>query len=224
VVNLKEIFDYYNERAPEYDDIYLGKQPGLPEPEFYSKDVERIKEVCAGFGNGHLIDIGCGTGYWLPYYAGNCSEITLVDQSRRMLFECQKRVKASTVDKNIHYVKGDFFDVRFFSRIFDSALIAFLISHLVEDDAKVFFVKLRKILKSHAKVLWIDGFWSELRSRYREKSGFQQRALADGRSFTIFKKYFDEHDIQSVIRGNGMALDSIYTGDIFFAAKATLSI
>ncbi len=220
---MKEMFDYYNERAPEYDDIYLGKQPGIPEPESYIKDVEKIKAICTTFGKGHIIDIGCGTGYWLPYYARNCSEITLVDQSRRMLYECQKKAEASAVDKDIHYVKGNFFDVRFFSRIFDSAVIAFLISHLSEEDTTVFFKKLKKILKPNANVLWIDGFWSELRSRYREKSGFQKRTLVDGRSFTILKRYFDEYDIKSIIRDNGMVIDSIYTGGIFFAASATLS-
>ena len=217
------MFDYYNERAPEYDDIYLGKQPGMPEPEFYIKDVEKIKAICSAFGKGHIIDIGCGTGFWLPYYARNCSEITLVDQSRRMLCECQKKVEASAADKAIHYVKGNFFDVRFFSRIFDSAVVAFLISHLSEEDTKVFFEKLRKILKPHANVLWIDGFWSELRSRYREKSGLQERTLVDGRSFTILKRYFDEYDIKSTIQDYGMVIDSIYTGNIFFAANATLS-
>ena len=99
-----EMLEYYDERAPEYDEIYQGKGPGIPEPAAYTADVEAIKAVCRDFGHGHLIDIGCGTGYWLPYYIGNCQEISLVDQSRRMLSECQKRIKELETDIDVHFV------------------------------------------------------------------------------------------------------------------------
>jgi putative AdoMet-dependent methyltransferase len=218
----QELMDYYDERAAEYDEVYLGKSPGMPEPETYQRDVDAIKKICGAFGRGHLIDIGCGTGYWLPYYEGNCTEITLVDQSRSMLMECRKKVTQSPESKKVHFVKGNFFQMRFLPRIFDCAVIAFLISHMTRDDETTFFKKLKMIMKPKAGVLWIDGSWSELRSKYRDKESNQQRTLQDGRSFSIFKRYFEEQDVKVILSKHSLKLRSLYMGDAFFAAEAVL--
>jgi len=213
------MFEYYDERAPEYDEIYKGETPGMPEAPLYKEDVERIKSICSGFGQGHLIDVACGTGYWLPYYAGNCGEITLVDQSRRMLVECQKRANSLNLDKTIHYIKSDFFEIRFLSQVFDSAVVAFLMSHLTEETTGIFIDKLRRILNPGASVLWIDGSWTSIRKKYREKSGLQERKLKSGRAYTIFKRYFDEHDIESFLQENSLSMKAFYFGDVFFAVN-----
>lgn len=213
---------YYDARAPEYDEVYLGKSPGIPEPETYGRDVRAIRTVCAAFGFGHLIDIGCGTGYWFPYYGKNCSEVTLIDQSRSMLVESQKKVNEQLTDVDVHFIRGNFLDVRFFSKIFDSALVAFMISHLTEEDEYVFFKKLMEILKPKSEMLWIDGSWSSVRKKYRGKRGLQARTLNNGRSFTIYKQYFDENDINAVIKKYSLTLRSLYMGDVFFAARTVL--
>jgi len=218
----EELMKYYEERAPEYDEVYLGKSPGIPEPEAYARDVKEIKTICRGFGRGHLIDIGCGTGFWMPYYAKNCVEITLVDQSRNMLVQCQKKVNELAIDVDVHLLKGNFFDVRFFSKIFDTTLIAFFISHMNEEKEQVFFKKLRKILKPKAEMLWIDGSWSKKRAMHRQREGYQERILNDGRKFSIFKKYFEKNDVTRTLKKYSFVLRSLYMGDVFFAAHCAL--
>jgi ubiquinone/menaquinone biosynthesis C-methylase UbiE len=218
----QELIDYYEERASHYDEVYSGKSPDVPEPHVYIRDVERISDICTRFGRGHLIDIGCGTCYWLPHYAKNCREVTLVDESRNMLLACQKRTNELPSDIDIHFIKGNFFHLRFLSKIFDTALIAFLISHLIEEDEQLFFKKIAEILKPKADILWIDGSWSSVRRKYREKEGLQQRTLTDGQSFTIFKRYFGEQDIKVISRRYSLLLRSLYMGDVFFAAHLAL--
>jgi ubiquinone/menaquinone biosynthesis C-methylase UbiE len=217
-----EMMEYYDERAPEYDEIYQGKGPSISEPQVYKKDVEAIEVMCRDFGRGHLIDVGCGTGYWLPFYSGNCTGITLVDQSRRMLGECQKRIKELEMDAEVHFVKGNFMDVRFFSKVYDAAVAGFFISHLQKDNERRFWNKLRRLLKPEADVLWIDGSWSKTRKKYRAKDGFQKRTLNDGRIFTIYKKYYDEHDIRAITAEYSLTLRTLYAGEVFFAAHVTL--
>ena len=216
----EELTKYYDERAPEYDEVYLGKSPGIPEPEAYARDVKEIKKICRGFGSGHLIDIGCGTGFWMPCYAKNCTEITLVDQSRSMLVQCQKKVDELDSDICINLIKGDFFDIRFLSKIYNTTLTAFLISHLDEEHTHIFFRKIKSILKPRAEMLWIDGSWSRKRARYREKEGFQERALNDGRRFSIFKKYFEKEEVYNLLKKYNLDLCSLYMGDVFFTAHA----
>ena len=217
-----QMLEYYEERAPEYDEIYQGEGPGIPDPALYTEDVEAIKKVCRDFGRGHLIDVGCGTGYWLPYYASNCTEITLVDQSRRMLSECQKRIKELHTDIDIHFVKGDFMGLRFLSKVYDAAVIGFFISHLQEEDAHLFWRRLKQILKPNADILWIDGSWSDTRKKHRAREGIQQRALNDGRVFAIFKKYFDEKEIGAVAANYSLTLRSLYMGEVYFVAYLRL--
>ena len=218
----QELLEYYEERAPEYDELYLGKGPALSAPDAYIGDVRKISALCKQFGRGHLIDIGCGTGYWLQYYSNNCKEITLVDQSRNMLVECQKKTRKITPEIGINFIKGNFFHLRFLSRIFDSALIGFLISHLPSDEERIFFTKIKGILRPKASILWIDGAWSPLREKFRKKEGFQERRLNDGRSFSIFKRYFDEEDIRTILEKHTMMLESLYMGEVFFAAQCAL--
>ena len=82
----QEMLSYYNERASEHDEVYTGKGPAIRHYSAeYIKDVAEVSEMISGFGSGHVIDIACGTGFWVPHYARNCEQITFIDQSERML-------------------------------------------------------------------------------------------------------------------------------------------
>jgi cyclopropane fatty-acyl-phospholipid synthase-like methyltransferase len=98
----ESFIDYYNERASEYDDIYLGKAPGTLDAQLYEKDIKKVGELCKRFGSGQSIDIGCGTGFWLSYYAANCKRVILIDQSEKMLSECRTRVDKLGLNDKCH--------------------------------------------------------------------------------------------------------------------------
>ena len=120
----EQMMSYYDERAQEYDEIYIGKGPtSIPNSALYKKEARITSRVVSAFGRGHLIDIGCGTGYWLPCYARNCSEVTLVDQSEKMLSECRRRASRLGIGKKCRLVQGDFFETSFKDTLFDSALL-----------------------------------------------------------------------------------------------------
>jgi ubiquinone/menaquinone biosynthesis C-methylase UbiE len=90
-----EMLTYYEERASEYDEVYLGKGPAMPGySRQYINDVAHISRLVAGFGTGQLLDIACGPGFWAPHYARNVERIAFLDQSEKVLGECRKRVAA----------------------------------------------------------------------------------------------------------------------------------
>lgn len=209
---------YYDERAREYDEIYVGKGPAIPDPIAYQNDVKKVSEIASGFGRGHLIDIGCGTGFWLPYYSRNCSEITLIDQSEKMLSECKKRVDELGIKNKCNLVQGDFFETHFEDSSFDSTLTGFLISHLTIEQEKSFFVKLKKTLKPHGQLMLIDSAWSDKRKQFRKKEGMQDRVLNDGRVFTIYKRYFDKSNVEQIFEKHSFKLQSFYSGEVMLAS------
>ncbi len=215
----QEMISYYDARAPEYDEIYMGKRPAsIPDPALYKNEAQVTGRIVSIFGAGHLIDIACGTGYWLPYYAGNCSEITLIDQSEKMLFECRRRVDELGIREKCNFVQSDFFETSFKDNVFDSALIGFLLSHLSLKEEETFFKRLRKILKPDSELMVIDSIWSRRRQQYRQKEGVQERSLNDGHIFAVYKRYLSESDIEETLLRHHFQLDSYRAGDAWFTA------
>ena len=45
----QEMMSYYNERAEEYDKIYLGKEYAIIDPDVYKKDVIKVSEMVSRF-------------------------------------------------------------------------------------------------------------------------------------------------------------------------------
>lgn len=213
----QEMMSYYEERAPEYDEVYVGKGPAILDPIVYKADVDEIGKLVSLFGSGHLADIGCGTGFWLPYYARNCSRITLIDQSEKMLLECGRRVNELGIQEMCHLVKGDFFEVPLEDCGVDSVIAGFFISHLPSELEDQFFLRLKKILKPNGQLMLIDSAWNRGRQRYSKKEGIQKRILNDGRTFTIYKRYFSRYDIEEIFEKHSFKLLSSYTGNAFLA-------
>lgn len=216
----QEMMLYYDERAEEYDEIYFGKGHVTIDPDVYKKDVARVSEMVSGFGKGHLIDIGCGAGFWLPNYARNCNQITFLDQSERMLSICKDRAKNLGLLDTSNFIQGDFLDVSLGTSEYDCVLAGFLLSHLTLEQERAFFGKLEEILKTNSQLMLIDSAWNKKRQRYREKEGLQERILNDGRTFRIYKRYFEKSDVEQMLERHSFRISSCHVGDALIAAIA----
>lgn len=218
---VQEMLLYYDERAEEHDQVYEGKGPAIQRySDEYVDDVAEISRMVTGFGRGHLIDIACGTGFWAPHYAGNCDRFTFVDQSEGMLAECKKRVERLGLSGVSRFIQGNVFDVALEPATYDCVVVGFLLSHFASEQEDAFFQKLKMTLKPAAQLMIIDSYWSE-RRKGRKKEGVAERTLNDGRVFTIYKKYFDEADIEAMLERHQFRLRSLHAGDMFIAAVAS---
>lgn len=218
-----DLFEYYNARAPEYDEVYSGGIPAsIPDPNIYKGETGIISKLLPTYIGGSCIDIACGTGFWLPFYQKNCSLITLIDQSESMLAECSLKIQKLGVESKTEVICGDFFSYPFRPDKYDSALIGFLLSHLAEAEEDSFFHILKRILKAGGKFVIIDGVWSKERAATSSKTGLVKRRLHDGHEFTIFKRYFEKQDLHDLAKKHGLALDVIHSGKVFVAAAGNI--
>ena len=216
------LFSYYEERAKEYDEVYLGKGPAISElSSEYITDTTGISQLLSRFGRGHVIDIACGTAFWLPFYGHNCTSVTLIDQSTAALAQCRKRIEGLGMRESTQIIRGDLFDLLLGPSTYDGAIVGFLISHFTTGEVEAFFRRLRKILKPAAELVIIDSVWSPVRSLHCEKEGFVERVLNDGRSFRIYKRYFEKTEFEFIFESQGFKVRYSYVGKVFIAAIAT---
>ena len=217
---IREMMSYYDERAEEYDEIYLGKSHTTIDADVYRKDVANVSEMVSRFGKGHLIDIACGAGFWLPNYARNCNQITFLDQSARMLSKCKDRVEELGLADISSFCQGDFLDIKLEASKYDCALVGFLLSHITLEQEKIFFRKLEENLKANPQLMFIESAWNKRRQRYQEKEGVQERVLNNGRIFRVYKRYFDKPAVEEMFEWYKFEVISYYTGEAIIAAIA----
>ena len=217
----QELFEYYNDRAPEYEAFYAGEFPTGPRsPELYKSDTKAIQQLIPDYISGKCIDIACGTGFWLPYYHQNCTTITLIDQSNGVLAESKKKIKDLSIENKAKTQCGDIFIDIPSDRFYDSALAGFIISHFKNEELSEFFTILRKALKPGGQFVIIDSVWGEeAKAHHRDQNGMATRRLYDGREFQIYKRYFTKEELQNIARKSGIKVEIIYWGNIFFLAS-----
>ena len=217
----QELFDYYNERAPEYEEFYDGRTSAKKiEPALIRREITEIKEIVPDYVNGRTIDIACGTGYWLPYYHRNCPRITLVDQSENVLNECREKIAGMGISDRTEVVRADIFSHRYAPQQYDSALTAFLLSHFTDAEIDALINNLRGSLAAGGRFVIIDNIWNDMVAELRfEKYGLRTRYLKDGRHYKILKRFFDQSDLESLAVKHGFRLETGYYGEVFFLAS-----
>jgi ubiquinone/menaquinone biosynthesis C-methylase UbiE len=212
---------YYDERASEYEEAYtLGTgTASINDPKVFQTEIADLPAIVRRFASGRLIDLACGTGYWLGHYVERCSDITLFDQSEKMLIESRAKVDRLRIADRCLFLQGDFFDYEFDRQAYDCALLGFFLSHLTEAQEPLVFDALRSMLRPSGRFLVLDSVWSDERARFNTKVERQQRRLNDGSLFEIYKRYCDRADIARWSAQYGMAVHIEYFGRAFFAVS-----
>ena len=215
----QEMLAYYEERAEEYDELYTGQMPAVrANAELYVKETEEISKIADSFGNGHLIDIACGTGFWALRYAKNCDKLTFIDQSNSVLAICKERMDQLGFRHKANFIQGNVFNIDLSSNTYNCTFLGFILSHFTSEIEENFFDKLKKTLKPQARIMIVDSIWGVRRREGRKKEGEQKRILNDGRPFMIYKKYFEPSDIEAMCVKYHFDLKQLYTGEVFIAA------
>jgi ubiquinone/menaquinone biosynthesis C-methylase UbiE len=212
---------YYDERAPEYEEAYTAGTgtSSITTGQVFRTEAAQLHGVVARLVGGRLLDLACGTGYWMPSYAERCSRLTLVDQSARMLAESRRKVDHLGIGARAELVQGDVLDVALDAGAYDFALVGFLLSHLTEAQEAMLFGVLRRALAPMGRFLVLESAWTPLRVPFNQKTERQARRLNDGTPFDIYKRYVDRDDIAAWSHRHGVVTTVEFFGDALCAVS-----
>ena len=167
--------EYYDTRAPEYDEWYLGtglyasrERPG------WDAAVRDLERDLAALDGAVTLDVACGTGFLTRHLRG---AITGLDQSERMLAIARERVPEAS------FVRGDALALPFADGAFQRVLTAHFYGHLEPVDRERFLTEAFRVA---SELVVVD---SAMRPDHGAEE-LQTRVLNDGSRFEVFKRYF----------------------------------
>lgn len=179
--------EYYDTRAPEYDDWWLGRGLyGQRERPGWEDELAEVAAVLGRLAPVRTLDVACGTGFITQHLPG---VVVGLDQSARMLAEARRRLPAMT------FVQGDALHLPFPDGSFDRLFTSYFYCHLEEDDRVQFLDEAHRVaselivMGSHAE----DG---------ESRSYWDERTLKDGSHWQVFKRVFDPGALADELSGS----------------------
>lgn len=177
---------YYDTRAPEYDEWYLGlgrfadrDRPG------WDEEVAALERVVARLPPARTLDVACGTGFLTRHLRG---DVTAFDQSEQMLTIAGERLPEAT------FVQGDALALPFGDGAFDRVFTGHFYGHLEGADRERFVSEARRVAD---RLVVAD---SALRPDHDPEER-QRRVLNDGSAFEVYKRYFDADALAAELGG-----------------------
>lgn len=178
--------EYYDARAPEYDQWYLATgQFAARERPGWQEAVRALEQAVAALTPARTLDVACGTGFLTRHLAG---EVTGLDQSARMLEIARQRVPAA------NFVRGDADRLPFEDASFDRVFTGHFFGHLDEGERETFLAEVSRVA---GELVVVD---SAVRPDHAREE-WQERVLNDGSRFQVYKRYFDAEELARALGG-----------------------
>ncbi|MFL5940663.1 MAG: class I SAM-dependent methyltransferase [Gaiellaceae bacterium] len=192
---------YYDRRAPEYDDWYLGggrfaerERPG------WHEEVAALGETLAALQPARTLDVACGTGFLTRFLPG---EVVALDQSASMLEQAAEQAPDAT------YLQGDALALPFADGAFERVFTGHFYGHLDGEQRERFLREARRVAR---ELVVVD---SALRPDV-EPEEQQERILDDGSRWEVYKRYFEAAALGRELGGG----ETLFDGRWFVAVRA----
>jgi ubiquinone/menaquinone biosynthesis C-methylase UbiE len=193
--------DYYDKRAPEYDDWYRGRgrfaereRPG------WEDELERLFGVIQALPPVRTLDVACGTGFLTRHLQG---DVVGLDQSPAMLAEAARQAPEAT------YVQGDALTLPFEEDAFDRVFTGHFYGHLEPPVRERFLAEARRVAP---ELVVVD----TSRTQSDVDEHMSPRVLDDGSSWEVFKRYFTGGGLARELGGG----EVLFEGDWFVVVRA----
>ena len=192
---------YYDRRAREYDDWFLGTgrfaerdRPG------WEQELDDLRAALKALPPARTLDVACGTGFLTRHLPG---EIVGLDQSASMLDEARGQAPEA------EYVQGDALELPFPDGSFDRLFTSHFYGHLEVEERRRFLHEARRV----ARELVVTD--SALREDV-EPEERQERILNDGSRWEVYKRYFTADGLADELGGG----ETLFAGRWFVAVRS----
>ena len=192
---------YYEARAPEYDDWWLGAgtfeardRPG------WDEEREALIEALRALPPARTLDVACGTGFLTQHLPG---DVTGLDQSAAMLKLASARVPGAG------FVQSDALRLPFLDDAFERVLTSHFYGHLEEPERLRFLAEARRV---SAELVVVD---SALRGDV-EPVELQDRQLRDGSRWQVYKRFLRPDELRVELGGG----ETVFDGRWFLAVRS----
>ena len=189
---------YYDARAAEYDDWYLGRglfatrdRPG------WHDELEALTATLAALPPGRTLDVACGTGFLTRHLRGL---VVALDQSVEMVRIAQKRLPEGLA------LVGDALDLPFADGAFDRVVAGHFYGHLEPGEREAFLAEARRVA---GELIVVD-------SAGDDAEEWQERRLNDDTRHRVFKRWFTPDALGAELGGG----ETLHAGDWFVAVRA----
>jgi demethylmenaquinone methyltransferase/2-methoxy-6-polyprenyl-1,4-benzoquinol methylase len=183
---------YYDARAGEYDDWWLGSGlfAGRDRPG-WAQEVQALVNVVRELPPGRVLDVACGTGFLTRYLRG---DVTAIDQSRRMVEVAAARLPDATV------LRADAVPLPFADGAFDRVTTSHFYGHLLDAERPRFIAEARRVAR---ELVVID---SARRADVPAET-WQERELNDGSRHRVYKRFFTGDGLADELGGGRVLMD-----------------
>ena len=184
--------EYYDRRATEYDDWFLGTGLfGKRERPGWEGELERLAEALGALPPRNTLDVACGTGFLTRHLRG---DVVGLDQNESML-EAARRQAPRAV-----YVRGDALSLPFSDGSFDRVFTAHFYGHLERSERKTFLAEARRVA---GELVVVDS----ARAGAEQDEARQERTLNDGSRWEVYKRWFTTEGLAAELDGGATVFD-----------------
>ena len=191
---------YYDRRALEYDDWWLGQglyadreRPG------WEDELRRLEDVIRDLSPVRTLDVACGTGFLTRHLRG---DVVGLDASERMLEVA--RLQAP----DARFERGDALSLPFEDGAFDRVFTSYFYCHLEEEERERFLAEARRVAPELVVVASIRGDGDD-------SERWEERRLEDGSRWNVYKRVFEGPDLADELNG-----DLVFKGRWFVIVRA----
>jgi ubiquinone/menaquinone biosynthesis C-methylase UbiE len=191
---------YYDRRAQEYDDWWLGRglyadrvRPG------WDDELRSLEETIAELPPLVTLDVACGTGFLTRHLRG---EVVALDASERMLEAARRQAPDAT------FVRGDALALPFEDGSFERVFTSYFYCHLEAEDRRRFLAEARRVAPELVVV-------ASVRGEGDASERWEERRLKDGSTWSVYKRVFQGDDLAEELGG-----EVVFKGDWFLIVRA----
>jgi demethylmenaquinone methyltransferase/2-methoxy-6-polyprenyl-1,4-benzoquinol methylase len=191
---------YYDRRASEYDDWWLGRglyadrdRPG------WEDELRVLEAVIRDLPAVRTLDVACGTGFLTRQLRG---DVVGLDASERMLEVARRQAPQA------RFEQGDALSLPFEDGAFDRVFTSYFYCHLEDDERERFLAETRRVASELVVVASIRGDGDAFER-------WEDRRLKDGSQWSVYKRVFEGSDLADELGG-----EVVFKGSWFVVVQA----